>query len=262
MNKKARIIFYLILIAVVLLGFIRAEAINPKGAVNPKISSRIAQLIEKHKSGGRKASLKFAIQSNIEIVEEDKIEVVFELAAGENLESAQLAPYNAEIKSKFNNLIKIKISISQLEAAAESFNQVKLIRFPLKPYPVETSQGVNLTGADIFQNDGYKGSGTKVAIIDGGFIGYTNAQTNGDLPGSVTTIDYTGTGIAATTEHGTAVAEIVYDMAPEAQLYLMKIGDSIDLGNAKDYCKSNGIDIINHSMAWFNSGPGDGTPKA
>ena len=59
--------------------------------------------------------------------------------------------------------------------------------------------------------------------------------------------------------HGTACTEIVHDMAPSAQLYLIKIQDSIDLQHAKDYCVSNGINIISHSLGWFNTNFYDGS---
>ena len=71
--------------------------------------------------------------------------------------------------------------------------------------------------------------------------------------------DHTGEGIyAGESVHGTACAEIIYDMAPEAELYLYKVGDEVDLENAKDRAIRDGIDIINHSMGWFGFGIGDG----
>ena len=48
-------------------------------------------------------------------------------------------------------------------------------------------------------------------------------------------------------------------MAPGAQLYLICIDTEVDLGDAKDYVKANGITIVNHSVGWFNSGRGDGS---
>ena len=42
-------------------------------------------------------------------------------------------------------------------------------------------------------------------------------------------------GIDGPTSHGTACAEIVHDMAPEATLYLVNFGNSVELANAVDY---------------------------
>ena len=75
--------------------------------------------------------------------------------------------------------------------------------------------------------------------------------------------DHTGEGIyAGEIVHGTACAEIVHDVAPEAELTLLKTGDLVDLENAKDLCIREGIDIINHSIGWFGTGIGDGRGEA
>ena len=82
-------------------------------------------------------------------------------------------------------------------------------------------------------------------------------QLPGDMPARVGGYyDFTGEGIYAgeRTVHGTACAEIVHDVAPEAELYLYKVGDLVDLENAKDRAIRDGIDIINHSIGWFGTG--------
>src|SRR5439155_14572709 len=98
-------------------------------------------------------------------------------------------------------------------------------------------------------------------VIDLGFIDYTTKQASGDLPASLATADFGCNGITnpATTNHGTAVAEIVYKMAPGAQLYLICIATIVNLGQAKDYAIAQGIKIINFSAGTFNSSRGDGT---
>ena len=128
------------------------------------------------------------------------------------------------------------------------------------------SEGVNLTGASSYHSAGYDGRNAKVAIIDLGFAGLSTAIGSGVLPSSVIKVDCTGTGCAPTdfsseTEevHGTAVAEIVHEMAPGAQLYLIKVGDTLDLRDAKDYCITSGIRIINHSVGWYDTNFYDGT---
>jgi subtilisin family serine protease len=121
---------------------------------------------------------------------------------------------------------------------------------------------VALTGASDFHTAGYYGQGVKVAIIDLGFDGLVAAQAAGELQNVVYTWDYIGndSNVEGTGEvHGTGVAEVVEDIAPQTELYLLLIGDSVDLQNATDYCITNGIDIINHSVGWYNSNYYDGT---
>src|SRR4029077_6438767 len=91
-----------------------------------------------------------------------------------------------------------------------------------------------------------------------GFAGYTTRQAQGDLPASVTTVDDCNGGFSTTTSHGTAVAEIVNEMAPAADLTLICVDSEITLAQAEQYAEANGIKIINHSVGWFNDVRGDG----
>ena len=158
------------------------------------------------------------------------------------------------------NLIKVKLSLSQLATIATQLSGVAFIRPPYVPYALSvTSQGVAAIGANALQAAGITGSGVKVAIIDLGFAGLSAAQARGDLPAGIQQNDLTGTGVETGISHGTAVAEIVYDVAPGAQLYLVKIADEVDLDQAVTYCLTNGIRIINHSLGWYNTSFYDGT---
>jgi len=159
-----------------------------------------------------------------------------------------------------SSLIKVEVPVSQLATIVTQMTGISFIRPPYVPYPLATtSQGVAAIGADALHASGNRGAGTKIAVIDLGFSGLSQAQARGDLPYSVNSNDLTGTGLATGITHGTAVAEIVHDMAPDAQLYLIKIADEVDLDLAVTYCQSNGIDIINHSLGWYNTNFYDGT---
>jgi PKD repeat protein len=157
-------------------------------------------------------------------------------------------------------LTKVSVPLSQLESFLAQVGPGVYVRLPYIPHELAvTSQGASLVGASAFHSAGIRGSGVKVAVIDLGFSGLATSQAQGDLPYSVVTRDFTGTGIETGISHGTAVAEIVYDIAPAAQLYLVKIGNEVDLDNAVTYCISEGIHIINHSLGWYNTNFYDGT---
>jgi len=157
------------------------------------------------------------------------------------------------------SLIKVEVSLSQLGELASQLAGIAFIRPPYVPHPLGTvGQGIAAIGADAYHAAGIRGNGTKVAIIDLGFAGLSAAQASGDLPASVVQNDLTGTGLTSGITHGTAVAEIVHEIAPDAQLYLIKIGDEVDLDLAVTYCINNGIDIINHSLGWYNTNFYDG----
>ncbi len=225
----------------------------------PKISFELLPLIEK-----QEAKHAFFPQA-LGMLKANRVTVVLELQEGAAINRAKLAGYGGRIQQVYKNLVKVDIPIVNIENAAKGIPGIKFIRKPYKPVALDVSEGVDLTGASGFQAMYYKGKDVKVAIIDLGFIGCAQTQAYGDLPLNVIKKDYTKEDpsnldtFEADTEHGTAVAEVVYDMAPEAQLYLIKIKDEFGLGSAKEYCKTEGIDVINHSVGWFNSGPGDGT---
>jgi len=159
-----------------------------------------------------------------------------------------------------SNLIKVTVPLSQLSTLASQLSGVAFIRAPYTPYTLGTlSEGVGAIGADAYHAAGITGSGVKVAVIDLGFAGLSQAQARGDLPYSVVENDLTGSGLTSGTSHGTAVAEVIHDIAPDAELYLIKIADEVDLDQAVTYCLNNGIDIINHSLGWYNTNFYDGT---
>ena len=110
---------------------------------------------------------------------------------------------------------------------------------------------------------GDDGTGVKIAIIDLGFYGYQSLLGSA-LPASVTTDDRCGGNLDASpadggTQHGTAVAELVHQMAPGAQLYLMCVDTEVDLALAEQDAVADGVKVINHSVAWFDTSRGDGS---
>ncbi len=172
---------------------------------------------------------------------------------------AALGVSRSAIKTS-SRLVKVKISLSELPTLAQQVAGVAFIRPPYKPYPLAVNgEGVAAIGADAYHAAGITGSGVKVAIIDLGFAGLSQAQARGDIPYSVVQKDFTGTGLTTGISHGTAVAEIVHEVAPGAKLYLIKIADEVDLDEAVTYCLNNGINIINHSLGWYNTNFYDGT---
>jgi hypothetical protein len=156
------------------------------------------------------------------------------------------------------HLLKVEISAARLMDLA-SLPGVKYVRTPYRPVPYILSEGVELSGALTWQQEGYSGQGIRVAVIDIGFEGLTAALSAGELAHVVFTRDYTGDGLEVGNIHGTACAEIVHDMAPAAELLLMKIDTDVDLANAVSDAISQGADVITHSMGWFNTNFYDGT---
>jgi len=256
-----------VLVVIGLIGMMRsftfAQDLAPlvgKKKFSPKMESVLGMLGEKYLQG-KAVAQDFAWERKIPF-QDDRVTVILvpplgKLAAA--IDETGLVSYGVKVEARSRHLIRARVPVSILEEVTEKVSGVSYVRLPYKPLPLAvTSEGVSLIDASVYTSSGYEGQNTRAAIIDLGFIGLATAQVNGDLPPTVITRDYTGGGIESGTVHGTAVAEIVYDVAPQAQLYLINIGDEVDLENAKDYCISEGVDIINHSVGWVNTNFTDG----
>lgn len=128
---------------------------------------------------------------------------------------------------------------------------VDLVRPPYEQIQTAVSgEQVGVALAAAWHEKGFTGKGVKVAVLDGGFKGLADRQASGDLPANVVTQDFCGGRLLEGEDHGTAVAEIVHEMAPDAQLYLVCVGTEVDLAAAESYAKSQGVTVINHSAGW------------
>ena len=173
------------------------------------------------------------------------------------IDTTTFAALGVDILAQSKSLMRVSVPAAALRAVSE-LPSVAFVRRPRRPHAQQTySEGLALIRALENHAAGEKGQGVKVAIIDGGFKGADKLRD--DMPVRRWFRDYTGTGIYAGTDaHGTACAEIVHDVAPEAELYLYKVIDIVDLENAKDRCIQNGVAIVNYSATWVGEGFGDG----
>lgn len=103
-----------------------------------------------------------------------------------------------------------------------------------------------------------KGSGVKIGIIDYGFQGYLT-----HVPSAVPTTCGLAVSDTDDSDHGTKVADVVRQTAPEAELFLARVDAELSrFRDAVNCLTSLGVRVINHSGE-FNyaplEGPGDGT---
>ncbi len=250
-------------------GWAQNEKASDKANHTPKIDSALEKVLRIGATGNTSAAGQLAAQSNIPY-SGNSITVIFDLSVLPD-EPPQVYRRTLDlikqltggnIRATARNLVKAQIPLNpEGVKQVAALSSVNFIRPPLLPLTLATTEGVSLTGATNYHNSGFRGAGVKIAVIDLGFIGIASAQARGELPGGIQTIDYTGSGMESLTPHGTAVAEIVNDMAPDAQFILMKVSDEVDLENAKDDAVRMGAKIINHSVGWFNTSFYDGTGK-
>jgi hypothetical protein len=121
------------------------------------------------------------------------------------------------------------------------------------------SEGVVGSEVEAWHGAGWTGRGIRIGILDSSFTGYS-ALLGTELPASVTVASFHADGLErGTNEHGTAVAEIIHDVAPDAELVLVN-ADADHLSDAIDFFIAEGVDIINLSGGW-SVGPFDGTAE-
>ncbi len=185
---------------------------------------------------------------------------------GDETARAAVAAAGGEVTGALADVLQVWLPPAELTAVADS-DGVAYLSAPDYAQLAETdalSEGVARAQANAWHAAGLRGQGVRIAIIDGGFQGYT-AKLGSELPATVVVKNFVDgqpdAEVDATTPHGTACAEIVHDMAPSAQLYLIKISTDVDLDQAVSYAISQGVDVISTSLTFLNVTPGDGTGR-
>jgi hypothetical protein len=135
------------------------------------------------------------------------------------------------------------------------------VRRPEAPVAMETvSEGVQPSGAPSWHTGGNLGAGAKVGIIDEGYGLLGDAQAAGEVPGD--TIVHNGQcGTDHTSSHGTTMAEVVHDMAPQALLYLACVTDTMSFDDAARWLKDQGVGIVNVSIGFPGTARGNGVAE-
>jgi subtilase family protein len=236
---------------------------RPSVAAGPekqsKLSSDLREIAKRHRSG--EATGTFAAGHD-PALRDDTIQIVVQTTAAEvDAVKEYLFAVGGNFEAAAGSFVLARVPVATLDALAAAGPAVQVIRRPQRPVALRTtSEGVNVVGAAAWHAAGRRGSGVKVAILDVGFDGYRSLMGD-DLPlipdARVRSFsgDITGDGV----EHGTGVAEIVYDVAPDAILYLVNFSNEVELRNAVDWLIQERVDVINASWAFPCGGPGDGT---
>ena len=164
-----------------------------------------------------------------------------------------------------DGISSVRIAKSQLDELARH-SGISRVSAPVRGYPQGVvSQGVAKSGANQWQAAGRRGAGVKIAIVDGGFAGLSAEQAAGNLPRTGSGLSYTNVncpGGPDTPQHGTAVAEIVHQMAPSASLYLYCIFDTAGFAAAANDIIARKIPIATSSLGFPGDSRGDGTGAA
>lgn len=142
------------------------------------------------------------------------------------------------------------------EAAAALSQQLGIRLRPAwlaAPKAVRTEGYDTIFSAGDWHEAGWRGRGVTIAILDVGFAGAP------DLLGEELPEDVSSYGDLGSSTHGSAVAEIIHDIAPDASLLLLSFSTDTEFLAALDAAVDAGADIINASIGFDNVWPADGT---
>ncbi|MDK2974938.1 MAG: hypothetical protein PWP08_1309 [Methanofollis sp.] len=112
---------------------------------------------------------------------------------------------------------------------------------------VDTEGDALLRAEDLREATGYGGAGMRIGIISNGVDHIETAVASGDLPADVHVLSNTVGG-----DEGTAMLEIVHDIAPDAVLYFHDCGSNrIAFNAAIDDLAAAGCTVICDDLAWL-----------
>ena len=242
---------------------------------NPELGSVYKDFYLAYQSGGEETALALARQRGIL---NDDGQIVITLVLDTEDSAGLIAELEAEgviVENSFKNLVSISVPVELIRQKAETEDPGALIQrisnlehvirleFPHKASTKQEEsilgQGVNVTEASVWQERGITGEGIKVGVLDLGFGGYEELLGN-ELPENVTVAAFGDETWFEIEVHGTACAEIVHEMAPEAELYLAYYdGTDLAMGQAVAWLMEQGVDIITNSTGSNGLTPMDGT---
>ncbi len=175
---------------------------------------------------------------------------------GEGPEAVALAALGAEVERRRVDLGRAQLRVPVAELAALAAGPgvafVDLPTYAVSAAGSQVTQGdAALRAALVRGEEGLSGAGVRVGVISDGVGGLAEAQAVGDLPrlAGSQSFHHEGIGMAAGSE-GTAMLEIVHDLAPGADLYFANAETDLDMMEAVTYLAER-TDIVVDDLGFF-----------
>jgi len=166
----------------------------------------------------------------------------------------ELEGLGASIQSRYENHLQVTIEAGT-SPTYSNLSWVEDIRRPYLGSPSVVSEGVEVINADDVHADGITGQNVKVGVIDGEGFDLSSPEISSNIAGHESFKSLAG--IEDGGSHGTSVAEIVVDVAPDAELYVANFNSDVQYANAVDWMRNQNVDVIVDSWGWFTQ-PDDG----
>jgi len=138
-------------------------------------------------------------------------------------------------------------ALADLAALPEVVSVMSVLPPMVNTGSVDTEGDALLRAEALREATGYGGAGMRIGIISDGVDNIETAVASGDLPGNVHVLSNTVGG-----DEGTAMLEIVHDIAPDAELYFHDCGSNgIAFNAAVDDLVAAGCTVICDDIAWL-----------
>ncbi|MBI9046881.1 MAG: S8 family serine peptidase [Anaerolineaceae bacterium] len=207
-----------------------------------------------------KVTLELDIEATEELIEKIESLGIVVAASGGNLLDIIIPPSVIERVMNSDDPEKLFTDITELE-------HVKKVRLPKMMSPDRFKSGeesIDAIGAQAWHDAGITGQGVKVGVLDMGFL-YYQSYLGSVLPDQVEARSFIyGVELEnSSTEHGTACAEIIHTLAPDAELYFAAYQTDAEMFEAIAWLVDDvGVDVISNSTGSI-IGSMDGTgPEA
>lgn len=231
---------------------------SKKSVAGPsKLHPLIAQSLKSQKISGSPSPLVVSDEQN-------KIQVYLKIDALDDSKLETLSGMGVDIDLALDHLNKV-----QVWAAADAIDELVKVDWVLKITPPNyatprrgsvTTQGDAILRSNLLRNLGVTGKGIKVGIISDGANNWTSARATGNLPATIqrfgscqTRANNPSSCLARLTcNEGTAMAEIIHDIAPDAQLAVAGARTSLEFIQRINQLRNTfGADIIVDDLGFF-----------
>lgn len=193
----------------------------------------------------------------------------------EMIEGLKAFGVTIEIVEPVAKLVQARIPLDRIERVSQ-LPFVKFIRLPdyghLNCQGTACTPGDAVIRADVVRQHGFDGTGTRVGVVSDGIRGLSDSIMSGDLPAQgVGSRSCRADGNLDAGAEGTAILEIIRDLAPGATLFFANFATSLEFICAVNWLADEaggpnprrgmqgGVDIIVEDVAFFNVGPYDGS---
>ena len=234
-----------------------------QGKANPKISSLITKSISKMQSLGitrENAESVYASSISDPLVKVDnsgniQTYIYMENMNQDNISTLESMNVKIEIVNSKFNLIQAWVPFDKVEEVA-GLNFVKKITPP--SYGILRTGSVNSEGDVVMRSDdvredqdlGFDGTGVRIGVISDGVDSIDASQATGDLPSDV----IINPSLPGSGDEGTALLEIIHDIAPGAELAFSEgFSSSATFINSLNFLVNDAdVDIIVDDIGFLN----------